>query len=314
MSELPGYLRLAKEEARRAPEDDLARRYLPLAVGLANQIRPPRLDDDERIGVANLALVEAARRYPTSKAARKGIPFAHYAALRIRDALWQAYRATWVAYVPDKVARRARRLRQAAARLAEGYDRPPTDEELAAALGWPVEQVARLRQLHQATEALSLDAHLPGDEKEEETFADHTADPLVDVEAEVIERIDAQREYAALAQAIERLPPIMRATISLRVGLPVSSTQRLTVDEVLRVAAGASQYTDQAVKKLRGEHADAIRPGASSLVGDGGQRALDLGPAPSSPLAAPRQHFAQDFWRRLADSGNLPPALAPIAQ
>lgn len=317
MSELPGYLKLAKAEAKRAPEDDLVRRHLVLAVVLANRVRPPGLAHDDRLGVANLALVEAARTYPTSPAARRGVPFPAYAAVMIRHALWQASRATWAVYVPPDAVSQMRQVAKVTGRLGEALDRPPTDAEVAAELGWPVEKVRLLRRLLEAPEALPLDAVVPGDDSGEDTFLDTLPDPTVDVEAEVTERLVAEQERAALARAIDELPPLMRAALSLRAGIPVPGVDRLTVNDVLRVAADLPSHTAKALRKLREEYADGLRPyrpEPAGVVGDDRGHLEHFGRAPAPPDEAARQHRAEDVWRRLAGSGQLPPALAGVAQ
>ena len=317
MSELPGYLKLAKEEAQRASDDDLVRKHLPLAVAIANRVRPPGLAYDDRLGVANLALVEAARTYPCSPAAKKGISFGAYATVRIRRAILRAARASWPVYVPPDLAAQSGRVAQAAARLDHAMGRSPTDEEVAAELGWSVDVVRGLRRLLLAPEALSIDVLMSNDEDDATPWAEALADPAIDVEAEVGEKVDGARARQALAQAVDSLPPLMRAAVSLRAGIPVPNAERLTVDTVLRVAAHLADYTLNGLAKLREEHADALQPyhpEPTGVVGDDGGPLVHFGRAPASPESEARRHFAEDFWRRLASSGRLPPALAGVTE
>ena len=306
------YWQQARAEQARAPENDLVRRHLWLAVRLAHQVRPPGLDDDERLAVANLMLCEAAHEWPTSKAKQDGKPFVWYASFRIKQGLLMEAARARLMPIPVKTRRAMRLAVRTAGRLAEAMDRAPTDEEVAAELGWPVEKVRWLRQLASAPEPLSLDAIVPGDDSGEDTYVDILPDPDTDVEGEAIEKVQGEIDRAWLLQALDELPPLMRATLSLRLGIPVPSAATLTVDEVLRVAANAGSATWRAVDKLREAvpaHVGAGRAHQGLVSGDGGP-SFDFGRAPDGITSPQRRSRAADLWRRLADSEWAPPALA----
>lgn len=101
---------------------------------------PPTVAREDLESAGRLALVLAARAYDPST----GVPFARYAALRIRGALIDELRS--MDWASRGARRRARELAGAEDRLAASLGRTPTREELAAVLGTDVETVDAARR------------------------------------------------------------------------------------------------------------------------------------------------------------------------
>lgn len=307
------YAAQAMEEVRKADADDLVRKHLRLALALAYRIHHPSIDFDERLGVANLALCEAAEKWPNSEARQTGIPFHKYAGLQIRHALIEAIEEArrGGATIPRRGRYHIRRLANSADALAQKLGRMPSDQEVAEALGWPVERVRWLRDLALTRDAVSLNA--PGLDDDDTPLSDQLADDTVDVEAEVLDELAQAPEAEQVRAAVNELPPRLRATVSLRAGLEIPACATMTVDEVLQVGKWLHEYTKQAMRRLRRDAQD-IRPGAKLMVRANGENPRHFGLSRSTAESPARIHWAQDFWRCLTSSGELPPALANVGK
>jgi RNA polymerase sigma factor for flagellar operon FliA len=91
------------------------------------------------VSAGHLALVRAARGYDEST----GVPFARYAALRIKGALIDELRG--MDWVSRGARRRARQVTEVADQLTAALGRAPQREELAAAMGVGVDEVDSAR-------------------------------------------------------------------------------------------------------------------------------------------------------------------------
>ena len=133
----------------------LAEEHLPLVrsvlAGVAAHY-PRHADRDELAGAAALGLVEAAARYDPAQS----VPFARWAAVRVRGAVLDAVRALDPA--PRSVRRAAREVGSAQAALETSLGRPAGLAEVAAALGVAVADVAALQSRVHRSLVLSLDA------------------------------------------------------------------------------------------------------------------------------------------------------------
>lgn len=293
-------LQLIDEELKQAPEDDLVRQNLKLAVFEAYNARYPR-DFEERVAVANLALVEAANSWPNSDAKRRGVTFGAYATLRIRWAMAnEMIRAvgttkfTW---------RKMRELEKTEMELHQKKHRYTTDEEIAKALGWPIENVREIRRIARATDHLSLDAPKRFDDNEEDVeLVDTIADDASDVEEAALDAVQAEQTRKKLAGLIEGLTPYLRRALSLRAGIPTPSCETLSVDEVIRIGLKQSTYTSSAIGRLRkDERIDELRTG---LGNEGRTRVEVFGDAPSYPKSKARIDFAADVIDSLCIEGE----------
>lgn len=121
-----------------ASRQELALAYLPLVKYLAGRLggRPQAglsLEDLEAYGV--VGLLEALDRYDPGRR----VKFETFAAKRIRGAMLDALRRN--RWAPRTVMDRVQRLLAATASLEQNKGGQASDEEVAAYLGWPVEEV-----------------------------------------------------------------------------------------------------------------------------------------------------------------------------
>lgn len=196
-------------QAYRQQQGDPAERLildnLPLVWHIARKFSPhvcKAVDEDDLISVGTIGLVKAARTYDPSKHAE----FRTYAYILIRGAIVDELRKS--TFVPSNVIHQVRAIEGAYDRFSSVNGRPPDDEELAAAMGIPVEQLYRTlkeaRRQHflsihgLSEEGPALGGLVPPDDA-----------PGPDAEA-------SRREMAArLAEAIQGLPARDRQVVLL---------------------------------------------------------------------------------------------------
>jgi len=148
-------------------DDDLVLTHLPLVGSLVRQLAqriPSSVDRDDLRSAGMLALVSASRTFE----AERGVPFAAYAATRIRGALLDELRAAdWAS---RSVRRREREIAKARERLATTSPDRPDDMAVATELGVPLAVVratdadaerARVASLH-SLEGDGVDLPAPG--------------------------------------------------------------------------------------------------------------------------------------------------------
>ncbi len=140
-----------------ADVDALVTEHLPLAAFAVNAVAarislPAHVSRDDLLSCAHVALVEVARRFDPSA----GASFATYALARLQGAVLDELRSgDWAS---RSVRAAARRTDAAADALTISLGRPPTREELAAALGVPRAELDSLRvDVHRAV-MVSIDA------------------------------------------------------------------------------------------------------------------------------------------------------------
>lgn len=285
-------------------EHSLILEHLGLARFMARKFsRNEYLEYDDLLGVANLALVRAAAAFPESEAFKSGVPFKVFAAKYMRIALLTALREALPVHVPQEAHIRATIFNKAqGARIARGDERM-SDAELAASLGWTVDQVRRIRKLVPALRAgMSLDTPVEGPDGDEESFGCFFEDPDADVENQVVEKVAREQELERLRDVIAGLPHLMQASLSLRFGLPTPQCERLTLAEVLSVFLGMGSATCTAIKRVR------ERAGVAG-AGESRGYSLDDCYARKGAAAKARERRGADLWRRIASGEEEIPVL-----
>jgi RNA polymerase sigma factor for flagellar operon FliA len=127
---------------------------LPLVGHLAREAAarlPRHLDTDDLYGAGALALVQAAQAFD----ATLGVPFARFAATRIRGAMIDQMRQR--DWATRSVRSRARALATIGEELTKALHRAPTDAELAAASGMSEQEVRQVAAGTDRASLLSLD-------------------------------------------------------------------------------------------------------------------------------------------------------------
>lgn len=206
---------------------------------------PRHVDREELARAGALGLVEAARRYDPTR----GVPFDRFAAQRIRGAILDAVRAA--DWAPRSVRAVARELERVAHRLASTLGRNPTPDELAGAMGVPVEEVARLQDRIHRSVVLALD------------HAASAVELVPDTAPSPGDALEMQELRAALREAIKQLPERQRLVI---IGYFLEGR---TSGELARFLG----VTESRVSQLRSEAVARLR----ELLADRYVDALDVG-------------------------------------
>jgi RNA polymerase nonessential primary-like sigma factor len=137
-----------------------------------------------------------------------------WATWKIRSAMWQAVQNQGRPIrIPGSMQAVLRAHDRVAAALQAALDRPPTDREVAQALGRPITQIAWFRAIRQTT--ASLDAPLPNDPEGDRTLADLVADPSADTAADVA----SAQVSAQVAALLARLPSLQEQVLIDRYAL-----------------------------------------------------------------------------------------------
>jgi RNA polymerase sigma factor for flagellar operon FliA len=186
---------------------ELIEEHLPLVRHIVFQVsvRPQHVDREELARAGVLGLVQAARRYD----ADKGVPFARFAAQRIRGAILDSVRS--MDWVPRSLRRSARSLEVTAADLAADLGRVPTSVETAAALGMTVSELAELQDQVSRSLVLTLDMALADTGDDEEITLGST---VTDAADGVEDQLETRELHAYLHDAVALLPERLRIVIS----------------------------------------------------------------------------------------------------
>lgn len=256
--------------------DDLVLANLALVGYHVNEVLhrvPPSVSRDDLASAGSLALVLAARSFDPES----GVPFARYAALRIKGAILDELRA--MDWASRGARRRAREYTTASEQLRAQLGRQPSREELAAALGTDVAGVDEAR-LDAERRVLRLDA--PGS-----VLADVVPDPASTPEDQVLsdERLHWMRA------AVTTLPERLRAVV---VGLYFD-------DRSIADLAAELGVTESRISQLRTE--------ALGLLRDGMNAGLD--PALVSATARPggvAERRRQAYFAAVAARAAMPAA------
>jgi RNA polymerase sigma factor for flagellar operon FliA len=243
--------------------EELVRANLPLVGHLAREaaVKLPRhLDTDDLHGAGALALVQAAQSFDDTL----GVPFARFAATRIRGAMIDHMRQR--DWATRSVRSRARALATVSEELTKALHRRPTDAELAAAGGLSEAEVRQVQAGTDRATLLSLDPLSADDEG----LGSH----LVDRAPRPDEALVAAERIGYLRDAIAELPERARLVVT---GYYLDNRQLTEIAEQLGV-------TQSRASQLRAEALDLLHEALSRLltddsrVGAGATARVDDGP------------------------------------
>ena len=145
--------------------EKLCRANLRFVVSVAKQYQNQGLSLPDLINEGNLGLIKAARRFDETR----GFKFISYAVWWIRQSILQALaEQARIVRLPLNQVGSLSKLNKASSRLEQKYERPPSPEELAAAMEIPENKVQDT--LKMSTLTISMDA--PLDQDEETKFLD----------------------------------------------------------------------------------------------------------------------------------------------
>jgi RNA polymerase sigma factor for flagellar operon FliA len=181
--------------------EDTVRVHMPLVGHLVREMLarvPTHINRDDLLSAGYTALVAAARSFDTER----GVPFARFAAARIRGALLDELRG--LDWASRSVRQRARRTDGARQELTAELGRTPTVAEVAERLGCRVEDIESGDDDVRRAVLFSLQG-----------FATATADDMVTEPGAGPEELLLRRERLGyLRQAVEVLPDRLRAVIT----------------------------------------------------------------------------------------------------
>src|SRR3954467_3591822 len=214
-------------------------RHYPLLSGkeeieLAKRIERGDLEAKEKLINSNLRLVVSlAKKYPTYdltlldliqegifglvRAAekfdwRKGYKFSTYATFWIRQAIQRgiANRARTIR-IPVHIGQRERKLARTERELAAQLERQPTDEEVSAASGVPIDQIEEIRDAGRAVTSLDKPIGEEGETALGDLFASEELSPEEEVHLTLSEEV--------IRRTVEELPETERDVLKLRYGI-----------------------------------------------------------------------------------------------
>jgi RNA polymerase sigma factor FliA len=188
--------------------EELILQYAPLVKYVMGRLAislPSIIDYEDILSFGTIGLIEAVERFDPDK----GVKFETYAISRIRGAIIDALRS--LDRLPRSVRQKAKEADLAIVTLTHDLGRDPTDEEIAAALGVPVDAY-RKHLIDASWVTVSLDANSSSGDDEDDGGVIAVPDPD---EADISVGIEQQELIGELGQAIRELPDREQLVLSL---------------------------------------------------------------------------------------------------
>jgi RNA polymerase sigma factor for flagellar operon FliA len=234
--------------------DELVEQNVPLVGYLVREMLarvPAHVSRDELTSAGMMALVVSAQGFDASR----GVPFARFAAIRIRGALLDELRGMdWAA---RSVRTRAREVESVRAQLSAALGRTPRNEDIAAAMGISVADLDALQTDTARASVLSLHGFAP------ESGAEVLAEPSVGPEGLLLRR----EQLGYLHDSIAELPERLRFVVT---GYFFEQRQMSDIAAELGV-------TESRVSQLRAEALELLRDGMNAQL------------EPSAPRQSPKR-------------------------
>ncbi len=220
-------------------EHDLVRHNLRYVVSVANRYKGTGLPLLDLINEGNIGLIQAARRFDPER----GVKFITYAVWWIRQAIMHALAdQSSTVRLPVKQAGILYKIAENSNKLQKKLSREPTNDELAEALGLPIEELEALLRVYRTH--LSLDA--PVGEYEDTSYLDLLEETgMLSVEEQVLQRALASEVNSLL----ESLPPRERKVLRMRFGM---DGKPQTLEEVGKQMNLSRERIRQIEKKAKG--------------------------------------------------------------
>ena len=221
-------------------KEQLVQRFAPLVKRIAYHLMarlPSSVQVDDLIQNGMIGLLDAIDRIE----AGMGAQFETYAAQRVRGAMLDGLREN--DWLPRSLRREFRQIEKAIAQLEQEYGRPPSENELAKALGVPLAEYQKMLQDARGHQLISFeDLTQEGDEDFlERHLIDDSGDPSRILEGESLKKI--------LVQGIELLPEREKLMMALYYEQDLNLRE---IGEVMGVTESrVCQLHTQAVARLR---------------------------------------------------------------
>lgn len=244
---------------------------------------PRHVDRSELWNAGALGLVEASRRFDPDS----GVPFARYAAIRIRGAILDSTRSR--DWATRSVRRRQREVNQAVVGLEDDHGRAPTAQEVASFLGIDTGELARRRSQALASTLLHLDQPLPD---EDSTLGEVIEEP--GAEATPDEALEQRELRGTLAEAVRNLPKVQAEVIS----------RYYVAGELLQAIADDLSLTEARVSQIRSEGLAALKAYFATQYDDV-EEGSDDAPGKRSRAAYLERMAQRSDWRTRIDAASF---------
>jgi RNA polymerase sigma factor for flagellar operon FliA len=258
------------------PVEELVRTHLPLVGHLVRELLgrlPSHVNRDDLVSAGMFALVTSAQSFDGSR----GVPFARFAAIRIRGALTDELRTMdWASRAVRGKAREAEAARGA---LAARLGRTPTRDEVAHAMGVQVSHLDAVDADVQRAAVLSIQGLT------EENGADLVPDGGAGPEGLILRR----EQLGFLRDAIAELPERLRTVVE-----EYFFAQRKMAD-----IAAELGVTESRVSQLRSEALAMLRAGLRAQDGPPGTAAA------AAPASRRRSHAREAYAAAIAARSTL---------
>jgi RNA polymerase sigma factor FliA len=220
---------------------------------------PAHVSRDELSSAAMMALVVSAQGFDPER----GVPFARFAAIRIRGALMDELRSMdWAA---RSVRSRAREVESARSTLAATLGRTPSTHEVAATMGVATSELDSINADLARASVLRLQGFAP------ETGAELLPDPAAGPEALILMR----EQLGYLHDAIAELPQRLQYVV----------TEYFFANRQMADIAADLGVTESRVSQLRGEALKLLRDGMNSQLDPDLERNEPVGRAAATRVA-----------------------------
>lgn len=239
-------------KTRAQPElrDQLILHYSPLVKYVAGRVGvglPSNIDQSDLVSYGIFGLIDAIEKFDLERA----IKFETYAISRIRGAIIDELRS--IDWIPRSVRSKARDVERAYSTLEAKLQRSPSEPEVAAELGVPVESLRKIFSQVSFVNVVALDEllHSGGERGDKSTLGDSLADPRADDPVSLFE--NEETRYI-LADSVAALPEREKIVVTLYY------YEGLTLNEIGQVLgvteSRACQLHTKAVLQLRAKMSD----------------------------------------------------------
>lgn len=241
---------------------------------------PRHVDRGELWNAGSLGLVEASRRFDPES----GIPFARYAAIRIRGAIIDSTRTRdWAS---RSVRRNQREINEAQAGVEEQLGRSASNAEIASFLEISEDELVKRQAKASASTLLHLDQPT---EDQETTLADTVVESSHELQPDA--SLEQRELRGSLVDSVRHLPPIQAEVV----------TRYYLEGELLQDIASDMGLTEARVSQIRSEALVSMRSFFSTQY-DGVDEAPDDAPGKRARAAYLARMSEQSTWRTRLDA------------
>lgn len=190
-------------------DHELLEQYLPLVRVAVNRISrnlPSHIDAEDLHSVGLIGLISAIQKYDTAQMKT----FEAYALLRIRGAILDELRR--MDYMPRSARAKARRLKEAVAKLEQEHGRAPSEQEIRKELELSSDDYQKMRRQTQTISVVSLDAPMQTDEPEGRNLHESVPDENFILS---LTRLENEELREILLEKIAELPERQRKILAM---------------------------------------------------------------------------------------------------